>query len=507
MSTVAGTMSHKGEAASPGAPLTGLLRRSSPLALVILFASVPMASAFREPLYLMDEALLLVYPEQILAGEVPNRDFFTSYGPGGLSLLAVIYAVVGPAVVAERAVGLLYHVAIATGAYAMARRLGSLPATTAGIVAGLILVPLGLLASSWLGAIALVMWSLALLDAPRSKGAIVLAGIFGALAVSWRPETAVLVVVAALPHLWRNPRWRQWGLGIVMGMAPLAIHTVLSGGRLWTNVAGRVGVNGNLRISLSDMDVIVALLITLGAAAYLAWCAYRIPSRRLLAWATASAVVLPQMLQRLDLGHVLNVACFILPLAVAWTMAHFDVAARLALLFGETQVKRIAWGAAGLLLVVEGVQSLAATTGSRPSVMHESRALPVLHVEEQRALDKLLRRVATLVPPGTKIFMGARDMSVPTLNDMRLYHLLPEYDAFAYNLELPPPQPVGSLLSQDLQKADALILRRVPRGWGRAMVPFVPPGDDAANDIVADQFCLAGSVHPYEIHLRCGAAE
>lgn len=479
------------------------VRQASPVVLVTLFASLPMMSAFREPLYSMDEALLLVYPEQILTGKVPNRDFFTSYGPGGFSLLAAVYAVGGPAVVAERAVGLLYHVAVATGAYAMTRPLGRLPSATAGVVAALLLVPLGLLASAWLGGLALVMWSAALLDAQRLKGPTVLAGIVGALSISWRPEMVALVVASALPHLWGNARWRQWGLGMAIGMTPLALHTVLSGGRLWTNVAGRVGVNGNLRLSLDDPEVIVGLLTTLGAAAYLGWRAFSEPSPRLVSWALASALALPQMLQRMELDHVINAACLILPLAMAWMLADTGAAARLVLRFDPGCTRRLAWGAAWLLLGTLTMQSLAGMSGARPSVEHESRALSPLHAEEGQAIDRLIRRVNATVPTGSKIFMGARDMSVPTINDMRLYHLLPEYDPFAYNLELPPPQSTGSLLSADLREADALILRDVPRSWGRAMVPFVPPGDDEANDIVAESFCLIETVYPYDIYLRC----
>jgi len=144
------------------------LRSLAPYLLVTMFSALPAAAAMRQPLMTLDEGLLLVYPEQILAGDVPNRDFFTSYGPGGLSLLAGVYAVTGPSVVAERLIGLAYHIGIATGVYAMVRRLGMLPAAVGGVLAGLLIVPLGLGAYSWLGALALLTWSLALLDAPGS---------------------------------------------------------------------------------------------------------------------------------------------------------------------------------------------------------------------------------------------------------------------------------------------------------------------------------------------------
>ena len=82
------------------------------IALVAAFATLPAVAGFGEPLNTLDEALLMVYPEQILTGDVPNADFFTSYGPGGLTLLAGVFSLVGPSVLAERIVGLAYHMAI-----------------------------------------------------------------------------------------------------------------------------------------------------------------------------------------------------------------------------------------------------------------------------------------------------------------------------------------------------------------------------------------------------------
>ena len=485
---------------------TRRIRGLAPLTLVGLFAALPMASAFREPLFSMDEALLLVYPEQILLGRVPNEDFFTSYGPGGLSLLAAVYLLVGPAVLAERAVGLVYHVAIATGLFAMTRHLGRLPATVAGVLSGLTMVPLGLGAYVWQGALALAIWSLVLLDEPRSPRVALASGVIGTMAISWRPEMLVLVLIASLPHLWGSSYWRPWGLGAVVGLIPLAVHSGLSGGQLFLNVAGRVGANSNFRITLGDdLDVIAGLLTTIAAAAYLAWCAYRCLTARAACWAALSVLALPQMLQRMDLGHVLNVACLIVPLAVASGLTRSSSARLMMLRYDSTAARRIVWCSAWLLLGILAVQSALGATGPRSSVTHLSRTLPPLHEEEGRAVDALILRVNKIVPAGAKVFMGARDMSVPTINDMRLYHLLPEYEAYAYNLELPPPQPRGSLLEEDLRQADALILRHVPISWSRMMVPFIPPGDETANDIVAKQFCLADRVYPYDIYVRCSA--
>ena len=43
----------------------------------------------------MEEGFMLVFPERVLAGDIPNRDFLHLYGPGSLWVLAAIYKVFG----------------------------------------------------------------------------------------------------------------------------------------------------------------------------------------------------------------------------------------------------------------------------------------------------------------------------------------------------------------------------------------------------------------------------
>ena len=54
----------------------------------------------------MDEGPLLVYPELILKGNLPYRDFETFYGPANIYVLSGVYAVFGPSILAERGTGL-----------------------------------------------------------------------------------------------------------------------------------------------------------------------------------------------------------------------------------------------------------------------------------------------------------------------------------------------------------------------------------------------------------------
>ena len=54
----------------------------------------------------MEEGFMLVFPERVLHGDIPNKDFLHLYGPGSLWVLAAIYKVFGTQLVDERLFGL-----------------------------------------------------------------------------------------------------------------------------------------------------------------------------------------------------------------------------------------------------------------------------------------------------------------------------------------------------------------------------------------------------------------
>ncbi len=83
----------------------------------------------------MDEGMLLVYPELILHGKLPYRDFETFYAPGNLLTLAGAYSVFGIRLDVERCVGLLYRLALAGGIFFVVRR-SSLPAAVICTILG-----------------------------------------------------------------------------------------------------------------------------------------------------------------------------------------------------------------------------------------------------------------------------------------------------------------------------------------------------------------------------------
>ena len=94
----------------------------------------------------MDEGFLLVYPELILKGQLPYRDFESFYGPGNPYALSAAYAVLGPNIFVERAVGLIYRLLIVAAVFGLAQRWGIGVAVGCSLIAGFLLAATGVIA-------------------------------------------------------------------------------------------------------------------------------------------------------------------------------------------------------------------------------------------------------------------------------------------------------------------------------------------------------------------------
>ncbi len=120
---------------------------------------------------------MLVFPERVLHGAIPNRDFLHLYGPGSLWALAGMFKVFGVSLLNERVFGLAQQIAIVFGIYALSRRWGRTLAVCGAITSGLIIIPFGLTALAWVGGVGLGVLGLA-------------AGLTGAVEPMTRRETA-----------------------------------------------------------------------------------------------------------------------------------------------------------------------------------------------------------------------------------------------------------------------------------------------------------------------------
>lgn len=457
--------------------------------LVVALAVLPKLFFLRVGVLGVDETILLLYPEQILDGRVPNRDFFTLYGPGNFWLLAGAYSLLGQSFIVERLVGVAYQALIVAGVMGLTRRHGTGPAIAVGVLAAVLLSGPNLLAMSWMGGLALSVWSLALLHLARQRAAFV-AGVLAGLAACWRFEMAVMVLAAA-PILWRDPRWRRYLTGYVVGAIPLALHLAVAG-RATLNNLDRMGLNAQVAPSLLRPSVLaLAALLVLAALGLLTFAARR-RDRAAASSAIFAALLLPQAFQRVDFVHVVVMTgCVVFPLALAPMFALLRRAAPAGLV-------ALAMVSALLAMCVE-----AALTPGSAAVRHGGRTLYVAP-SFRPTVEELVDAVTKHVKPGSRVFIGSTDMSVPTGTANYLYQLLPEYRNDFYYIELPGgvAERRGSPLVADIESADALILTRHDPNM-RALFPHFGSGVEDANQAVERAFCPVERVMDATLWLPC----
>ena len=172
---------------------------------------------------------MLVFPEQVLRGAIPNRDFLHLYGPGSLWVLAALFKVFSTTLWTERVAGYLQQLALVAAVYVMVRPYGRRLAVGGAAIAAIIIIPpIGLTALAWVGGVALGLWAMV----AALRGRFLLAGVLGGFALLYRPDL-VLAVGLGFAVLWRRARRHGerkrllGGLGI--GLSPYLIHIVMAG--------------------------------------------------------------------------------------------------------------------------------------------------------------------------------------------------------------------------------------------------------------------------------------
>ncbi|MFM2182591.1 MAG: hypothetical protein RJB61_885, partial [Actinomycetota bacterium] len=182
----------------------------------------------------MEEGFMLVFPERMLLGDLPNRDFLHLYGPASLHALMGWYQAFGVHITAERVFGLLQHLVLLGALFALARPWGRAAATgTAVLAAFYVLAPVGLTAMAWNGGIALAAWSLiAVLRADhvaRPRPMLAASGLLAGLALSFRPDLVIALVAVHAWAWWRHRRAGPVLGGAVVGALPTLVHVALVG--------------------------------------------------------------------------------------------------------------------------------------------------------------------------------------------------------------------------------------------------------------------------------------
>lgn len=505
------------------------------LTLVVTLGLVAVATVptWNDPGHAIDEGLLLVEPEELLGGELPNEDFESFYGPANTQLLAGIYAITGVDVEVERAIGLVYRLALAAAIFALATPAGIFVAAFAGLVAGFLTA--GPAALGWYAAVALALWSMwGLTGASADPGRSALlrwAGVAAGLAISFRPQLALAIGLCAVPLLWRRTGVaRGYGLWVVVGSLPLLVHVALAGPasvfeNLVVDALFRSGPESTLpypplsspsgRLFLLLAGSVAALVV----AAALAW--RRAPradeARRLAALALFAIGLLPHTLGRPDVLHILFVACVAVPLVpVALSsplvLGRLQPDTRALVAIAATSVA--VW--VGAKLVLEGIEAnyLRALGASTDPVAQSydrrenwvewnSRSFPSYSAQGVADIEGALAAVERLTEPGDRVVIGPADLSRTFTNDTALYHLLPDLEPATYYLTMSPgtANREASRLPADIAAADAVILGL--GGDPQAGIPHGEAGSSDAVEVLKGGFCLRFQNASYLVYEHC----
>jgi len=532
---------------------------------VLAVVAFPLRGLYRGTGASMEEGFMLVFPTLVQRGKVPNVDFLHLYGPASLDALALWFRSFGDSLESERTFGLLQHLAVIFGIYALCRVAGHAAAAGAAIVATfLIITPIGLSALAWHGALGLGLWATVFAVRARhtgSLGAVWVAGGLAGLALGFRPDLAVAVVLALAFATWAvNPagaseaalRVRVGVLvgGGVVGLLPMWAHLLRAGvgpaidGMLvdpvvrlrpgrelprppsWDRVDGALQAVAESLPPWWELPALAASkqlflwfwAVTLAAAgvAALAVALYRrhsdgAPDRPQWFAVAATALfglgILPQALQRPDSTHLAWVA------VVSWSVLVAIVALvlrpRLAALHGGA-AGLVGTAALGLVMFVVCPFFTYRTYLLHTRVAVQDLPLPFEIERGGRRFwvgdPAVARGVAAMIPdlealsePGDRLFVGPGDLRRTIYADTYIYWLFSELEPATYYIEMDPglADAAGSGMAQDIARADFVVLTNTWGGWIEPNAS-VELGSPEHNQAVADNFCLVGS---YETNL------
>ena len=525
---------------------SGWLRRAAPIVPIAVLCALPLVGLWQAAGPPMEEGFMLVFPERVLDGDVPNRDFLHLYGPGSLWVLAAVYWLLGTTLAVQRAVGYLQHLGVAFGAFALLRPWGPLVASTGGAVAALVvLTPSGLSALAWIGGVALALWALhagvEALDAPPGSRAwrrhLWTAGLLGGAALLYRLDLVVAVAGSMTVVWWwldRSGRSRLL-VSFAVGLSPYLIHLALAGpgdvvrgmviepvfelrgGRKlplppsWDDFDGflqRAGTldeppwplpapRGPVQLNLWLAAILVSTILLLVAGAR---CA-RAGRPRLLAMALLASGILPQALQRADSTHLAWVSCV--------TFAFLPAA---LVELAPARWRRVPWRATipaaavpALILLVAIPhfplryygEAVAQTFGHRrnaASMERGDRIFRYARADAVEAVNALIPLVDDLTEPGDRLFVGPGDLSKTPYSEAFLYYLLPELEPATRYIEMDPgvANAEDSGLADELRSSDVVILSSIRDDWNEPNDSRLT-GSQEPNQVLAAEFCLVAS--------------
>lgn len=496
------------------------------MAIGLLVLLVPFSATFQHGGGLMDEGTLLVYPEMIQRGAIPYRDFETFYGPANPYVLAAAYTVFDTNIGIERSVGLFYRAMILIAVFGLTRRWGTPIATGCMMVSGLLLLPLGVIAYAWLGALACALSFIWAMAATGGNARCLVGGLLAGLALAFRVDVGPAVALAAwvLVQPLSPPQRLRFAYGVAIGLIPFAALFFLIGPeQMFNNIflypVIRSGPGRRLPLFSAEPFLVRLFFVQVLAAAVnivAAILAVRARpgerwNRALLALALLGAGVMSQAWQRLDLSHLLFVAFLvigILPLTL------------FSLVSPRSGNRPHIWFALGATLLVAALvgaiapplpqlaveafrEGLQTTPAGSMFVQQGRRSFPVGSPARVVSIGRMLDELERLSKPGERLFVGPADLRRTNYNDTYIYHMMPKLIPATYFLEMNPlsANRPGSRLTADVRSADWLVLNRAWDFWHEPN-SSTEYASSAPNVVVQKEFDLCGEFGGYLLFRR-----
>jgi hypothetical protein len=530
-----------------------LLRRpegAGILAIGILTVAIalPVRGLLRATGSSMEEAFMLVFPRLVQQGRVPNVDFLHLYGPASLDVLAVWYWITGYTLESQRAFGLLQHLGIIFGIYALTRVWGRLVAVISAMVSMLlILTPIGLSALAWHGAVALGLWAVVFglrarsLPEARARSSWIAAGVLAGLALAYRPDLLLALGLAGIWLVWRRPGWRPAVVGSVIGLSPMWLHLIVAGpvaaiqgividpvfrlrpGRELPTPPSWDRIDGALQAVAEGVPpwwgppalaaqhqlflwffAVIVIAVAVPATAFLRRRRGEIDQRTtvLMAAGLFGLGMIGQAVQRPDSTHLAWVACVSWPLMVPVIADAIRPRLRWRPDIGSALVAGAVLAAAMMVICPfytyrHYLLHTRVTVGNLPTpfvVEREDRRFWFGDFFVAQASTQMVADLDRWSTEGERLVVGPADLRRTIYSDVAFYFLFPELEPATYYIEMDPglADAEGSRLADDLLTADWVILTNFWTGWfePNASSNF---GSDRPNRVIADHFCLRGN--------------
>ncbi|HXP34937.1 MAG TPA: hypothetical protein VN827_05265 [Chthoniobacterales bacterium] len=463
--------------------------------------------AFQSPGQPEDEGITLVYPELLLKGRLPYRDFESIYGPGNLLILSATYSIFGPNIFVERAVGLIYRLIILLAIFGTAQRWGTFVASACALVAVVILDHSEAWANTWFAGTAFALCGVWMMANVRSGWRCFAAGLFGGIALLCRCDLGPALAISALPlflSMERAAKHKFLG-GLVVALLPLLWFGIVVGPAqlvddLFLLPVFRLGPGATLPISTATADVVWIFCFYLVASAVnvaAGFVALREPApergRLLLGAALLGLSLIHYSLSRFDSGHVTNgavVSFAFLPVSISvlFSLVTKPLSRRVKIIVASI----VALGAIALLKLGPHHKGV--------FIKQNGRLFPLAKTSLPQAADQALSELQRASFPGQSLFVGPADLRRTIYCDTWIYHLFPQLRPATYFLEMNPgsANAPGSRLTRDVASADWLVLNRA---WDNIVEPNRSSefGPDEPNNIVRAEFDLWRAYGPYLI--------